>query len=456
MEIYQIPAGDQWIIYRPLAGLAFVGNRAMAQLAARAGETGAATVQNQVGEAGVFLKRIGFYEPDPPAPEPWNPDATGMDFQPTLAVLLLTNRCQLRCVYCYAAAGEAPQKDLTIEVGKQAIDYVYQTAVQLSRGYFHVSFHGGGEPAISWRVLRACTEYTRQKPFTSKVSITSNGIWSPGQLDWITSSLDEASISMDGRRQTQDRQRPFASGRESSSWIMRTLSELDRRSFSYGIRMTATAPWESLAEDVRFLCEETGCRSIQVEPAFNHGRGGHGQAEADEVHLFLQAFLEGYETAARAGRSLYCSSARLGLVSATFCTAPYSALIVNADGDLVTCYEVSGAAHPLSGISRIGRIEDGEVKLDFQKRAEFHALMAERRSTCRGCFCYWSCAGDCYPRAFDSRPGGHLLHSQRCELNRELTSQMLLRAIAENGGVWRSPWRAAPSSAFYAKDEGLG
>ncbi len=461
MEIYRIPVGDKYIIYRPLAGLAFVGNPAMADLAARLAVTGlppeASPPQEpgRNGQAAMFLKQIGFFEPDPASPGLRLPDPSGADFQPTLAVLLLTNRCQLRCVYCYAAAGEHPQRDLTFDLGTAAIDYVAAVAASLNQERFYLAFHGGGEPTTAWKVLQACTDYARQKPLSSRISLTSNGIWSHSQVDWITANLDEVSISMDGSRQTQDRQRPFVSGRNSSSWIMRTLAELDRCSYPYAIRMTAAAPWESLPGDVRFLCEATGCRSIQVEPAFNAGRGGHGLARPEEAGHFIDAFLEAYEFATRAGRRLYCSSARLGVVANIFCTAPYNALIVNADSDLVTCYEISGESHPLISISRIGQVENGEVKLDFARRASLHSRMSARRSGCRGCFCFWSCAGDCYTRAFSAEPEGHLVYSPRCNLNRALTSQLLLKLIAQNGGVWRSPRRAAPASALYA-DDGLG
>jgi uncharacterized protein len=139
-----------------------------------------------------------------------------------------------------------------------------------------------------------------------------------------------------------------------------------------------------------------------------------------------------------------------------FCTAPYGALIVNAEGNLVACYEINASTHPLGAISRIGRIENGAVRVDFAGRARLHALIAERRQACRDCFCYWSCAGDCYPRAMSNKPLGHLLHSERCDLTRALTSQLLLRVLAQRGGVWRSPWRPAPPSAIYGEDEGFG
>lgn len=118
---------DKFILYRPLARLAFVGNQAMADLAravaADVPSTGA-IASNRSSQAMAFLEDIGFLQPDPSPPP-----AQCNEFRPTTAVLLMTNACQLRCVYCYAAAGEAPAEHLTPEQGWAAIDFVCASAL---------------------------------------------------------------------------------------------------------------------------------------------------------------------------------------------------------------------------------------------------------------------------------------------------------------------------------------
>jgi uncharacterized protein len=443
MELYAIPISgtegpDKFILYRPLAGLAFVGNRAMLNLARSATPGEAAQ-----GTAQAFLSAIGYFTAEHCPPEP-----AATEFHPTTAVLLLTNQCQLRCVYCYAAAGEMPRHDLTFELARTAIDYVCQSAQALGRPRFEISFHGGGEPTYAWSLLQACVRYARQQPLPAQISVTTNGIWSAQQCAWILANLNGLTLSLDGGPAIQNRQRPFRSGNSSAAQVLRTVAELDRHKFSYGMRLTATAPWSNLVEAIRFLCAETGCRSMQVEPAFNTERGGHGLAETAEVSAFVTALLEATELATQAGRHLHYSGARLGQVTRTFCTAPREALIVNADGDLVACYEVTARAHPLSALSRLGHIENGVVHVDQAARDRLHGLMAERRAGCRDCFCFWSCAGDCYTRTFAPGEQGHLRRETRCEINRQVMQQLLLRGIAQGQGVWRqAPRQGAPRVA---------
>jgi uncharacterized protein len=261
-------------------------------------------------------------------------------------------------------------------------------------------------------------------------------------MEWILANLNGLSLSIDGAPDTQNRQRPLQNGRQSANLAMATAVQLDQHSFSYGIRMTATAPWSNLPGDVRYLTENTQCKAIQVEPAFNVGRIGHAPPSNEDSSAFVEAYLEAHDIAQKAGRSLHYSGARLGWVSDVFCTAPYNAIIVNPAGDLVACYEVTDRSHPLIGISTFGQVKDGEIVVDPEARRHLHSLMAERRSACKDCFCYWSCAGNCYTRTFSGDINGHQQRDNLCNISRILTEKLLLRKIAENGGLWRN--RPAP------------
>lgn len=439
MQVISIPVEDKFIIYRPLLRLAFVGNRAMADLALG---SAAQTCPKGLpaGDAATFLQSIGFFEPDPaPPPEP------NTTFCPNVAVLLLTNQCHLRCIYCYANGGEGRLRELPLDFAKVAIDQVCQSAADRGQRDFEVAFHGGGEPTRAWQTLTDAVAYAKTKPLPSRISLTTNGIWSKRRRDWIVDHVDELTLSMDGTRETQDRQRPFASGKGSFTSVMQTIRALDQKSFSYGIRVTATYPWrEQLAADVQFICEETGCQTIQVEPAYNSARGTHQPPTHAQSGAFVDGFMTAFEIANRAKRMMYYSGARPWLLTRTFCTAPYTALVVNASGDLVACYEITDSNHPLAAQSRLGKIEGGQIRIDEKARDHLLARFAERRALCRECFCYWHCAGDCYAHAFSAKARGHEIFSQRCFVNREITARLLLWNIMQSEGVWRGyGWNAS-------------
>jgi len=435
MELYIIPISsadhdNAYIVYRPLLGLAFIGNQAMATLAESLAQDLSQPMREDIH---TFLEKIGFLYPDPSSPPP--PDS-GVFSAMSLA-LLMTNQCQLRCTYCYAAAGDFPRQHLSLETGYAAIDYTYENLKRLNFPKFTISLHGGGEPTFPWKTLKALVAYAREKPIQTEFSLTSNGVWSEQQTKWIMAYIGSVGISMDGSPQTQDLQRPMVSGKGSSRWVMRTLQQMEANNYSYGLRLTAVPPFDRLMEDIRFLCENTRCNQMQVEAAFNTRRGEEGQPELEEGLEFLKVFFAAQRLAEQYGRALRCAGSDVDKITSVACGSPFNTLVVAPQNNLVACFEVVNDGHPLAQLATIGRITPQGVEIDEETRSRLRQKIDERRASCRDCFCYWTCAGDCLIRSFSPDPNSHLKHGARCELNRILLREMLLKHIAAGNGLWQ-------------------
>jgi radical SAM protein with 4Fe4S-binding SPASM domain len=256
--------------------------------------------------------------------------------------------------------------------------------------------------------------------------------------------IDSVGISMDGSPQTQDTQRPLVSGKGSSRWVMQTLRELEANHHPYGLRLTATPPFDRLLEDVRFICENTHCQHMQVEAAFHPRRGRGYQYKLEEGLQFLQAFFAAQRLAEQYGHKLQCVGSEVGKITTVPCGSPFNTLIVTPQDNLVACFEVVNDSHPLAELATIGRITPQGVEIDEEARLRLGRKIAERRASCRDCFCYWSCAGGCLPRAFSPDPESHLEHGVHCELKRILLREMLLKQIAAGNGLRkRTPLRSA-------------
>ncbi len=424
-ELYLIPFQDKYLIYRPLRGLMFLGNRAMADCAERYCENHDREALADEPEVLNFFDSIGFTQTDPPEP----PDPDLNKFKPTSAALLMSNRCNLRCIYCYANGGETNNLDLDPAIARLAIDTVAANAMELDRDHFTITFHGGGEPTLHWNAMLDLAKYARKKPVPAALHIVTNGYWNEEQGKWLIEWIDGMTLSMDGAAETQNMQRPAAGGRPSFERVMRSAEQLSKANYPFNIRMTAIPDrFEKLPEDVRFFCENTGCREIQAEPAFYEVRGAHGMAYREQGKRFTEAFLEAWQIAKDHNRYLYYSGARPEGITSVFCNAPVGeSLTVNPLGQVTGCYETTGRDGQCGGV--FGHADASGIYIDHETRIKQMSTILHRKDKCRDCFCYYHCAGDCFTRGKPAEDGEWPYN--RCEINRTITLELMLRMLAQ-------------------------
>lgn len=426
-DVHFIPLNGRYLIYRPLKKLAFIGNQALVDyLRQRLEVSAVATAKPDID---AFLERAGFWNSAAPPDFEVRPTTS----YPAMAVLLMTNRCNLACTYCYASAGSRAPKDMPWPIAKTVINAAIENARANGDSRFGLSFHGGGEPTLNWPVLTAAIEHVRGQPLSCDVSLASNGVWTPRVRDFLCQNIDSVTLSFDGVKTVQDAQRPRRSRRGSFEAVLRSIRALDAKPVKYGIRMTVTATAiDRLPEGVRFLCNETGVRAIQIEASFTVARGVYADPCATEGKRFVAAFLQATQIAAERDVFVSYSGARPWVVAHAFCQAPTQALIATPEGRLVACFEATGDDHPYAREFTIGRVTANGVERDPVAYNQFQQRQETRRSACGDCFCYWHCCGDCASRAMVSIAPT----SMRCDINREITKSLIIGHIERAGGVW--------------------
>jgi uncharacterized protein len=433
-SVYFIPVEEKFIIYLPHKPLAFIGNGAMVQFIKNL-QSGQKISDDY--ETMPLLQRIGFFDADRRV---LSPETEIKPFKPTIGVLLLTTACNLSCVYCYASAGSGTGKTMPLATGKWLIDRVYQNAKELGKDQFSLCIHGGGEPTVVPKRMRELVKYAHNKDIKCKVSLTTNGYFTATAAETLLDGISEVSFSFDGLAEIQNRQRPTANGNGSFARVFHTLKLIEQKNIPYGIRMSVMDDSvDALPENMEFLCRNTQCHTFQVEPVFKSGRARLRDNSFKDNARFTRSFISAMEIAFEHGRHMYYSGVRPWLVTNSFCLAPHEALIINHDNELTTCYEVYDRSHELGELFFYGALNDkNEPEMDFSKRDRLFEKIKFRQAACveKACFCFPHCAGDCPPKAFLSQENSESGFSDRCELNRELTKEMLSFYIEKSGGVW--------------------
>lgn len=430
-KLYTIPIEDKYIIYAPLKQIAFIGNKALADAVKKQLKKPLNGNLKQ-SETVQSLNDIGLFEPDPikfPACNCKQP------FIPTLCILMPTTACNLACTYCYADNGSKKTVTMSWDIAKKGIDVAFENAKNPKNGKFSLSFHGGGEPSLPKELILKSCKYARALDSECPISITSNCVWDAEYRSEILSLVNEVSISFDGNKRTQDRQRPDKNMNGTFERVMESIKEIEQRNISYGIRMTVTK--ESLSElysNIEFLCDNTACHSFQVEAVYDQGKAEGAGLKITDVEKFVDSFMEAYDLAKSKGRNISYSSARPHQITNTFCTATSSALIVTSDGELTACYEVFDRSHPLADDFIIGKLHlQKGIELFPEKREQLLQKIENNKNDCVDCFCYYHCAGDCPPKAFMAKRSNDKF---RCSVTRKITKALIIDKLIEGNGIW--------------------
>lgn len=298
------------------------------------------------------------------------------NYTPTQAVFFPTNNCNLRCVYCYADAGEKEiNKDMTNKIAKCAIDFIINNAIKTS-GKISLKFHGGGEPFLKFKLIRNIVNYARKKVsdqnlLIKKMSGSTNGVLTDEKRRWIINNFNDIQVSIDGLEDIQNFQRP-ASSRKINTFqeVVKTIKFFDKNNFNYKIKTTLTsASVTGLYSFVKFIHESTKCKKIHFETINLFGRGLNNVVTTPEIDKLYNNWLKAQIYAYKNGIELYSSEFNINYKKSDFCGANRDNFLINPDGSVTMCYKVGNINHSLARVFMIGRYSKKENKFVFKKGA---------------------------------------------------------------------------------------
>lgn len=124
--------------------------------------------------------------------------------------LMTTNRCNLRCDYCYESLREG---DMSIETAKASVDWLRSEG--RNGRWKHITFFGG-EPLLRPELIRETIKYSLDSndPI-DKFSILSNGTICTPEVEETLQYMKETcpqsvlQVSLDGDKQSHDKHRRF-------------------------------------------------------------------------------------------------------------------------------------------------------------------------------------------------------------------------------------------------------
>jgi uncharacterized protein len=350
------------------------------------------------------------------------------DFPLQRIVLNTTNQCNLACTYCYEysedkiAQSAGKEKFMSREIAEASVEMLIKESAH--RPNLHVTFFGG-ETLLNFSVMRSTVEYAKRRGEevgkNVEFSLTTNGTLLTEEIvDFLAEHRIGVTVSMDGDKELNDRQRVFHDGKGSYDVIVPKVKQLLKRhrTNSIGARVTLTAGVSDVRRIYRHLTQEVGFQAVGFAPAtaspqrLYHIGGQKMDSILDQFAELAGEYLEyavqnrqhGFTNASDTLKELHT-----GISKAYACGAGLGMLGVGTEGNIGLCHRFVD-----SPIGKMGSLKEGGINKAV--RREFlntHHIGA--RYDCHTCWARPVCAGGCYHEAFINQGSTSAANLHHCD-----------------------------------------
>ncbi|MCI8584169.1 MAG: thioether cross-link-forming SCIFF peptide maturase [Dorea sp.] len=363
------------------------------------------------------------------APDTYEPLIVAVKQRKTVVKALclhIAHDCNLACRYCFAEEGEYHGRRalMSLEVGKKALDFLIHNSG--SRRNLEVDFFGG-EPLMNWQVVKDLVAYGREKEKLYdkhfRFTVTTNGVLLNDEIqEFINQEMDNVVLSLDGRKEINDKMRPFRNGKGSYDLIVPKFQRLadSRNQERYYVRGTFTRNNLDFSNDILHFAD-LGLKQMSIEPVVGEETDPYAIRKED-----LPQIMEEYDKLAKImierekrgkGFNFFhfmidleggpCISKRL-----SGCGSGTEYLSVTPWGDFYPCHQFVGREEFL-----MGNVDEGITKPEIAD--EFRGCSVYSKEKCKACFAKFYCSGGCMANAYNFHGTIHDAYDIGCEMQRK-------------------------------------
>lgn len=352
--------------------------------------------------------------------------------------LHIAHDCNLACKYCFAEEGEyhGRRELMSFEVGKAALDFLIANSGH--RRNLEVDFFGG-EPTLNFQVVKDLVAYGRQqekiKDKHFRFTLTTNGVLLNDEIiEFANREMDNVVLSIDGRKEVNDRMRPFRGGQGSYEVIVPKFQKFadSRDQERYYVRGTFTRNNLDFSKDVLHLAD-LGFRQISVEPVVAEETDDYAIREEDIPQICdeYDALAKELVKRKKEGRAFNffhfmidleggpCVAKRL-----SGCGSGTEYLAVTPWGDLYPCHQFVGKDAFL-----MGNVFEGLKRTDI--RDSFKGCNVYSKEKCKSCFARFYCSGGCAANSYNFHGNIHDTYDIGCALQKKRVECAIMIKAAE-------------------------
>lgn len=351
--------------------------------------------------------------------------------------LHIAHDCNLRCEYCFAGKGNycGERSLMPLEVGKKSIDFVIENSG--SRKNIEVDFFGG-EPLMNFDVVKGIVAYAREREKETgkhfRFTITTNGILLDDEKKkFINENMSNIVLSIDGRREVNDRMRKRVDGTGCYDSIVDKFIDMaeSRNQDNYYVRGTFTKYNLDFANDVLHFAD-LGFKQMSIEPVVADSSEPYAITEDDleTINKEYERLAVEYVKRRKEGKGFNFFHFMIDLDGGpcvlkriSGCGAGHEYVAITPDGDIYPCHQFVGGNEEL----KMGNVFDGTYSSEIKQT--FQSSNVYTKPSCKDCFSKFYCSGGCPANAYKYCGNINKPLEITCKLQRKRTECALYCAV---------------------------
>ena len=316
-------------------------------------------------------------------------------------VMPVGHTCNLGCGYCYAEQGlyKGKAELMTADRAREYVDWLMAQAEPDARS-IGVTFFGG-EPLLNYEVVQIAAGHAilraREAGKAIRFSMTTNGTLVTEEIaSWLASIGCQVTVSLDGIGQTNDKLRPFHSGKGSYDLVMKRIAPL-LATRSAVARVTVTRQNLDVVHTVETLLDagfsEVGCAPVDAKNAAFDLTGADYDYLIDQFRVLTRRFVDEAAADRKYGFSNISNllkAVHTGHNKEYPCGAGLSMVAGAPNGEMSLCHRFVGEKDYV-----LGRVQDGGLD-QGKRRKTLDVINLEQRSDCSTCWARYICSGGCH------------------------------------------------------------
>ena len=317
--------------------------------------------------------------------------------------LNIIHACNLRCKYCFADEGEynGHKGKMSLETAKKAIDYVVKRSgprKNIDKDLF------GGEPTMMMDTIKEIIAYARENEAKwnkrIRFTMTTNAtLLTDEMMDYMDKELENIILSIDGRKEVNDKVRIRFDGKGSYDQILPNIKKMVAKrdkTKAHTVRGTFTRENLDFYEDVKMMVDE-GFREISIEPVVLED--GHPLAlRKEDLPKIFESYDKLYDELVQKkaeGKEFNFYHFKVDLNGGpcvykriSGCGAGFEYVAITPQGEVYPCHQFVGKEE-----YKLGSIYDDSYNADLGM--SFKKAHIYNKPKCRNCWARFYCSGGC-------------------------------------------------------------